>query len=170
MKKLFVLLSLLCISISLWAQTASELEQIRSQANMGNPEAQLQLGFCYANGLGGLAINFTEAVKWFRKSADKGYAIAQCIMGTYYEMGIEDVITSNPNEAVKWYRKSAEQGYAEAQLYLGNCYLNGFGGVTQSTEEAVRWYKKSAEQGYFQAQCTLGMYYKSIGNNTTALS
>lgn len=170
MKKIIILLGLICISISsLRAQTAGEVEQIRSQANMGNAEAQFELAFCYINGLGGLPVDYAEAVKWVRKSAAKGYAVAECSLGIYYEIGIEGVITPDPEEAVKWYKKSAGQGYAEAQFYLGNCFLNGAGGLTQSNEEAVKWYKKSAEQDFLQAEAMLGIYYKNMGDRTTAL-
>ncbi len=168
MKKIIALFGLICISISiLQAQTAAEIEQIRSQANMGNAEAQFELGFCYSNGLG-LPVDHVEAEKWVRRSANKGFAAAECTMGIFYEMGIDGVITPNEHEAAKWYKKSAEQGYAEAQLYLGNCYMFGFG-LAQSNEEALKWYRKSAEQGVFQAEITLGMYYKNIGDNTNAL-
>jgi tetratricopeptide (TPR) repeat protein len=169
MKKISLFLVLICAAVAMWAQTAEEVKQVRTAAERGDTEAQLQLGYCYANGLGGLSLNATEAVKWFRKSADKGFAPAQCVLGGCYENGVEGVIAVDFYEAVKWYRKSAEQGFAEAQCNLGNAYASGAGGLTQSNDEAIKWWKKSAEQNFFQAQFYLGYYYKSQNNTTTSL-
>lgn len=170
MKKIIIFFILICASFSLWAQTSEDLRQLRSQANMGNAEAQFQLGWCYEYGIDGLlSPDFNKAIEWYKKSAEKGFAPAQCILGGCYEMGIDGVIASDPNEAVKWYKKSAEQEYAEAQLYLGNSYMSGFGSLTQSESEAVKWWKKSAEQGFLQAQIALGTYYKNSANRSSAL-
>ena len=88
--------------------------------------------------------NYTEAVKWYRKAAEQGYASAQCNLGDCYKQG--NGVTKDYAEAVKWFRKAAEQGDAVAQLNLGNCYYNG-NGVTKDYAEAVKWYRKAAAQG-----------------------
>jgi TPR repeat protein len=48
----------------------------------------------------------TEAVDWFRKAADQGYA-----------------------EALKWLRRSADQGNPKAEALLGQWYSTGVGVV-----------------------------------------
>ena len=68
-----------------------------------------------------------EAVKWYRKAAEQGYAKAQYNLGVMYFKG-EGV--ADDAEAVKWYRKSAEQGFAFAQRNLA--YI---------TPWAVGWHK-----------------------------
>lgn len=100
---------------------------------------------------------YTEAVQWFRKAADKGLAEAQNLLGWCYYNG--EGVTQDYNEAVRWYRKAADQDYAKAQNNLGDCYYFGKG-VTQNYPEAVRWFRKAADQGYAAAQGTLGMYYE----------
>ena len=119
--------------------------------------AQCLLGMCYERGLG-FEKSDVEAVKWYRKSAEQGYAIAQNNLGGMYESGC-GVEQSNV-EAVKWYRKSAEQGFFRAQYNLGEMYYYGHG-VKQSDVEAAKWYRKSAEQGYAVAQGDLGWMYES---------
>jgi TPR repeat protein len=47
-----------------------------------------------------------EALKWFRKSADQGYASAQYALGCIYANG--DGVTIDPVEAAKWFRKAAD--------------------------------------------------------------
>ena len=107
--------------------------------------------------------NYTEAVKWYRKAADQGYAGAQCNLGICYENG--NGVTQSYTEAVKWYRKGADQGNMYAQCNLGYCYDKG-NGVTQSYTEAVKWYRKAADQGHAQGQHNLGYCYE-MGNGVT---
>ena len=57
----------------------------------------------------GLPQDAAEAVKWYRKAADQGYAKAQYNLGVCYTQG-----TGGPQdsaEAVKWYRNAAEQNF-----------------------------------------------------------
>ena len=50
------------------------------------PAAATTLGYLYADGLG-VEKNNTEAVKWYRKAAEQGYAGAQANLGVMYENG-----------------------------------------------------------------------------------
>ena len=102
--------------------------------------------------------NYAEAVKWYRKAAEQGDAVAQCNLGVMYTTG--QGVSQNYTEAVKWCRKAADQGDAQAQCILGVCYDNGLG-VPQSYTEAVKWFHKAAEQGYAAAQYNLGVCYES---------
>lgn len=103
----------------------------------------------------------TEAVKWYRKSAEQGYAIAQVDLAKCYTEG--KGVTSNYEEAARWYRKAAEQKHAKAQFELGRCYAHG-NGVPCNAEEAVKWYSKAADQGISDAQFALSKcYYKGVG-------
>ena len=118
-------------------------------------DAQCRLGFR------DLERSATDAVRWFRKSAEQGNAEAQVMLGHMYWDG--SGVALNLTEAVEWYRKSAKQGNAYAQLSLGDMYYHGKG-VALDLTEAAEWYRKSAEQGYEDAQSTLGdMYYHGKG-------
>ena len=121
--------------------------------------AQCLLGMCYERGLG-FEKSDAEAVKWYRKSAEQGYAIAQNNLGYMYMYSDGRGVEQSEAEAVKWYRKAAEQGHVYAQYNLGTCYDKGRG-VKQSDAEAVKWYRKSAEQGYAYAQNNLGVMYEN---------
>jgi ABC-type dipeptide/oligopeptide/nickel transport system permease component len=101
--------------------------------------------------------NFTEAAKWYRMSAEQGYAPAQYELGAMYYDG--EGIKQDFSEALKWFRKSADQGNADAQNSLGHMYYLG-DGVTENHSEAVKWYRKSAEQGNKYAQKNLGEMYE----------
>ncbi len=45
--------------------------EIYNAAEQGDAQAQLNLGVCYWNG-NGVAKDYAEAVKWFRKAAEQG--------------------------------------------------------------------------------------------------
>ena len=94
----------------------------------------------------------TEAVTWFQKAAQQGYAEAQHYLGycLFSGTGVE----KDETEAVKWFRKAADQGYAEAQYDLGYCLASGTG-VEKNQEEAMLWLHKAADQGNENAKQAL---------------
>ena len=112
-------------------------------------------GDSFYNGKG-VVKDYKEAVKWYRKAAEQGYAKAQNALGDCYYNG--EGVDADDTEAVKWYRKAAEQGFAAAQYNLGDSYFNGEG-VERDYTEAIKWYRKAAEQGYAIAQNDLGVCY-----------
>ena len=149
--------------------------------------AQNNLGICYEQGYG-VEQSHTEAVKWYRKAAEQGYAMAQLSLGESYYNG--EGVEEDRTEAVKWFRKAAEQGNELAKKNLAFCYENeqgmersySEGGKPnlmaanpksaeeqyimgkkyedqQSYSEAARWYRKAAEQGHAKAQYKLAVYY-----------
>lgn len=100
-------------------------------------------------------------VEGYRKSAEKGSAAAQGILGVMYEEGIG--VSRSPVDAVRWFRKAADQGDPTAQKYLGDMYRRG-AGVPRDHREALKWYRKAAEQGDGPAQGMLGLAYeKGLG-------
>ncbi|MBQ2885264.1 MAG: sel1 repeat family protein [Alphaproteobacteria bacterium] len=69
------------------------------------------LGYCYFHGKG-VEKNYSEAVKWYRKAAERGLSTAQYNLAQCYEFGLG--IQEDYTEAIKWYRKAAEQGSKQA--------------------------------------------------------
>lgn len=59
---------------------------------------------------------YTEAVKWYRKAAEKGYAPAQYNLGNMYRYG--KGIAKDIQEARRWYRKAANHGHENAKEAL----------------------------------------------------
>jgi TPR repeat protein len=83
-------------------------------------------------------------VKWYRKAADQGDAVAQFNLGYMYAYGRG--VAKDEAEAVKWYRKAADQGRANAQNGLGVMYAKGQG-VPKDETEAYKWFLLSGAQG-----------------------
>jgi len=104
---------------------------------------------------------YSEAVQWYKKSAEQGYPAAQNSLGYAYEWG--QGVETNLRLAVQWYIKAANQNFAQAQNNLGTMYYLGKG-VDYDDEKALHWYQKAAEQGHATAQRNLGvMYSKGSG-------
>jgi TPR repeat protein len=104
----------------------------------------------------GVEKDAVEAVKWYRKAAERNIAQAQFNLAVCYEEG--KGVKEDAVEAVKWYRKAAEQNYPDAQNNLASCYSSGQG-VAKDMVEAVKWYRKAAEQDCADAQSSLGACY-----------
>jgi holliday junction DNA helicase RuvB len=113
-------------------------------AKQGHPDAQCNLGICYANGHG-VVEDHSEGVKWWLKAAEQGHALAAFCLGSAYQHGAG--VTKNESEAIKWFHKAATQGIAMAQDRL-----SGFYEKAQDYVEAYKWAKLAAVQGYKGAQ------------------
>ena len=73
----------------------------------GDAAAQCYLGICYQTGQG-VAQDYAEAVKWFRRAADQNDEAAQCYLGFCYQTGLG--VPQEFGQAAKWFREAAEQG------------------------------------------------------------
>ncbi len=126
------------------------------ESDLLTAEDQKNIGYSF-----GVQQDYKKALKWYRKAAEQGNALAQANLGVMYRNGYG--VEQNDNEAVKWYCKAAEQGGAMGQGNLGFMYDKGYG-VQQDYHEAVKWYRKAAEQGNATGQANLGfMYDKGFG-------
>lgn len=61
----------------------------------------------------GVGKSMEDAAKWYRKSAEHGYAKAQYKLGSCYASG--EGVQRDMQEAAKWWGKAAKQGYAHAK-------------------------------------------------------
>ena len=75
------------------------------------------VGHCYYNGYS-VPVDYTEAFRWFKKSADAGNKKAQYNLGVCYELG--KGVKKDISEAKKWYRKAADNGHEKARERLLN--------------------------------------------------
>ncbi len=141
----------------------NNINALKILAAGGDAVAQFNLGMCYADGQG-VAQNYAEAVKWYRKAAVQGHAIAQNNLGVCYKNG--QGVAKNQLQAMKWYTQAAEQGYAVAQCNLGVCYYQ-----SEFYTEAAKWIRKAAEQGNARGEFFLGILYaegKGVPKNENA--
>jgi TPR repeat protein len=176
----------------LQSQTSAKdptLQELKAQAEKGDPEAQFGLGWkCEQDN------DFASAARWYFMAADHGHAGAQNNLGMMYtngkgvsqdfaeaaklfrkaaDQGLPHAqlnlanayamgrgVAHDSSEAAQWWRKAADKGIADAQFNLGLAYFNG-DGVSQDYIEAIKWYRKAADQGYAPAQTNLGSMYQN---------
>lgn len=125
-------------------------EEIRTKANLGDPEAQFGLGLRYASGRGEEA-DFAQAIQWYLKAAAQHHPLAQFNLGVMYTKG--QGVERDEVAAAKWFEKAALQGDPGAQFNLGvRCQRSSFKGIAsnspESKIEAFKWYQLAAAQGY----------------------
>ena len=100
--------------------------------------------------------DYIEAMRWYRKAADKGNAWAMTNIGFLYQHG--QGVKRDYIEAMRWYRKAADKGFAGAVRMIGSFYQHGQG-VKQDYIEAMRWYRKTADKGDAKAMYNVGLLY-----------
>jgi uncharacterized protein len=134
-------------------QTARQI--LVPRAEHGDPEAPAILGGMYQAGEG-VPQDFREAIKWYRRGADRGSATAQHSLGLMYAGGIG--IRQDLAESARWFRRAAIQGNAESQLLLGLSYAAG-NGVPENYSTAYMWLNLSASRlsaGLFRDEAIRG--------------
>ncbi|MGB1308234.1 MAG: hypothetical protein ACPG6B_04945 [Oceanihabitans sp.] len=106
--------------------------------------------------------NYSDALYWYRKAADRGYSKSQHSIGYIYENGLGS-IAEDDKIAFSWFEKAANQDNAASQNYLAYMYRYGYG-TAKDNLSALYWYGKAARAGYPNAQHSLGtMYQKAEG-------
>ena len=142
---------------------ASDEETVRllqRDADQGNANAQVRLGYFYENGRGGLAKDDRKAARLYKLAADQGNAAARNNLGVLYRDG-GGGLTKDDREALRLFKLAADQGNAYAQQNLGGFYRDGRGGLGKDDREAVRLFKLAADQALADARASLGYFYET---------
>ena len=126
-------------------------------AHEGDANAQHLVGRMHRKGHGVLQDD-SNAVEWFKKSAEQGHAKAQAWLSFMYLNG--HGVPQDYCNAREWCKKAVDQGDASAQCLMGFMYEAG-DGVPQDASKAVEWCQKAADQGDRLAQCFLGYAYEN---------
>lgn len=104
----------------------------------------------------GVTKNYTEAIKWYKLAANKGYGKAMYDLGFMYRKG--QGVSVDYAEAMRWYRMAVDKGNDEAMNDLGYMYKKGEG-VSVNYTEAMRWYRMAANRGNTSAMNRIGLLY-----------
>lgn len=127
---------------------------LRDAAADGDPKALYVIGDTLAQASGGQGSNLVEAFKWYKRSAELGYAPAQYRAGNFLEKGFG---TERDVDAAKtWYQLAAEQGNATAMHNLAVLFASGADGAPDF-DSAARWFQRAAELGVRDSQFNLGI-------------
>ncbi len=101
------------------------MEQLKPLAEGGNSGAMRAYGLRHWMEILGAPQDPVEALKWVRKSAEKGDALGQFIMALACIRGYQSEI--NENEAIRWARLASDQGDHNAKNILAQLYQMGIG-------------------------------------------
>ena len=135
-----------------------------SAAEKGLAEAQCELGYMYAEGLG-VTQDPEKSEHWYRMAANQGDGSALVSLGFMYYDGT--VVPKNRLEAAKLWERALDihpipRGWdvwhVDVEFLLGDMYLNG-DGVAQDYDEALRYLTRSANAGNAVAQNNLAYMY-----------
>lgn len=113
-------------------------------AESGDVAAMRNVGHLYRWGQG-VEKDIHQALAWYRRAAEIGFARAQANLAAIYLQG-DDGVPVDYAEALKWFEAAAQQGHAVAQYNLGLMYELGLG--TAANEAiALGWYNLAAKAG-----------------------
>src|SRR5262249_6240566 len=100
-----------------WTEGRAECLRLFRLAKAGNGAAMGQLGYFYAQGVGGLPRDDVEALRWYRKGADAGDGMSMCGIGFMQKQG-QAGLTRDESEAARWFQKGADAGNGLAMSFL----------------------------------------------------
>ena len=92
----------------------------------------------------GVAQDYKEAIKWYRKAADQEDSDAESKLGWMYFSG--EGVAQDYKEAIKWFHKAADQGDLRSQHNLGLMYFDGTG-VLKDAVTAHMWFEIAGANG-----------------------
>jgi TPR repeat protein len=94
-----------------------------------------------------------NAIDYFRRSAELGFAPAQVVLGYFYDTGRG--VTADPREALELYKKAGQQDDPLAQWLVGRMIYAGLV-PPRDLNEAQKWLEKSSAHGNPFADYLLG--------------
>ncbi|WP_373778426.1 tetratricopeptide repeat protein [Glaesserella sp.] len=130
-------------------QPNAALDMLMPHSNSINGNTELTIGYIYDSSLN----DIPTAIEWYKKSAQKGNAVAQHNLGNIYYRMHDD------SKAYDYYEESAKQGYASAITQLGVMHYKGHY-VSRNYVKAANYFQQASDKGdnradYFLAICYL---------------
>ncbi len=96
-----------------------------------------------------------EAMRWFQRAAEAGFAPAMLNLGLCLHLPAPAL---DQAAAIYWFHKAAEKGLAGGMVWLGFAYREG-SGVPCDHKEAVQWFIKAVEAGDSHSLIHVGRMY-----------
>lgn len=139
---------------------SSAMEYWRPLAEKGSVDAQNNLGYLYANGLG-VPQDYAQAREWYQQSAAQKNASGQHNLGLLYARGLGTSV--DHKEALKWHERAADQLYPQAVRSLAIAHYHGRG-VPQDHVKAYMWFQVAADLGHPTAAQSLALIKRELND------
>ena len=150
-----------------YAEAAKWYQKAVEYAEQGDADAQYSLGIRYELGKG-VERSYEDAVKWYKKAAERGNVDAQYSLGFLFGKGYGkgNGAPQSEEEVVEWWKNVAKRERGATQFDRGFCasWAEACSEIDRGT--TVIWWRKAVDQGYLRAcaQFRLGFcYYKGQG-------
>lgn len=121
----------------------TETDRIQRAADLGDPDAQAELGDMYRDGRG-VRRSSAKAIYWLEKSANQGSPLGQVLLGLTHYYG--DGVPRDKDAGLLLIRTAAESGDPGAEGALGLLYLIELV-QPEYRAEAKTWLQKSSSAG-----------------------
>lgn len=125
-------------------------------AEAGDARAAFAVAIHYDTGT---PTNYPEALKWFRASAEGGYAPGQAKLGLMYLYGWS--MKPDAAEAARWYGRAAAQGFVPAQAQVARMAARGQG-MAEDRVAAAMWMRLAAEGGDARSAWDLPLFEATL--------
>ncbi|MDW7691061.1 tetratricopeptide repeat protein [Flammeovirgaceae bacterium SG7u.111] len=134
----------LCFCSAGFGQNVIRLNEIKSQARQGKPEAIYQLAKIYEEGKSGDRVNSKRIYSLYLESANYSYDSAQYEVGRLSESGTGT--NMDLQNAKNYYKGAADQNHAKAAFRLAQIYER-----EKNQELAIDYYLTAFTRGYAEA-------------------
>ena len=123
--------------------------QLLGPGHAGDPRAQYLLGQLSDSGLGPIALDPREAVRWYRLAAERKYPEAQYALARAYALGRG--VSQDKAQSLNWLKSAAGLDFEPAMLDLAELFDSGRG-IDQDPMKATALIERAANLGNPDAQ------------------
>ena len=110
-------------------------EYAKIAADAGDSLGEYNVGFCFEEGLS-VSKNATEALRWYKKAAEKGNGDAMWKVGTFYHYGKGNV-NKDYKEAKRWYEKAISSNWNNDCVTQARNNLNEINALIAEEEKVI---------------------------------
>ena len=114
--------------------SSESLKKLEELAKNGNLEAIYFYALTHYVENSVVPFNAEKTFYWASKAANKGYGLAQNLLGGLYLNGVG--VETNYEEAVAWFEESIKNNVHESEIGLYQCYEQGGYGIEQNLHKA----------------------------------
>jgi TPR repeat protein/uncharacterized caspase-like protein len=133
---------------------------IRKAAVQGLSDAEIVWGRILLYGSNGVTKDEAEALRLFRKNADRGHRRAMVALADCQRFG--QGIPQDEAEAIRTLTNLSEQGYGPATFILG-LHFQYTPGYEKNDGRVADWFRKAIDQGHVYSHVALGDLYLNGG-------
>jgi TPR repeat protein len=127
----------------------------RKAADLGDPNAQNQLGYLYIWGIG-VDRDEAQAAKWFTRASGSGSQPAKLNLAVMYIKGVG--VPRDVPFAIDLLHQLAEKDNSRAECYLGFLSMEGLG-MPLDRHQAEKWFTRAAKAKNPEAEYALGRFW-----------